>query len=178
MPIETTANKETPLERPPPRSLPRWQSRLIPRGLVWAQLERISQTRSGTRLHKAHKRSGQPAPNPSAPSLSRPKMLRQPRQVNNSPCFPAGKLAGNAQNPNGLSFPNYPHPYAPHPQAVRPIPLMGINTYPLRPNSSSGTQCQLCLGWAHTPVTCHNKEATCYKYHTIGHFSQACPYNY
>ena len=128
--------------------------------------------------HKANKRFGQPAPNPSTPSISRPKMLRQQRQVNNSPRFPAGKPARNAQNPNPLSFPNHPHPYAPRPQPVQPIPLMDIDTYPPRPNSSSGTQCQLCLGWAHTAVTCRSKDATCYKCHSIGHFSRACPNNY
>ena len=128
--------------------------------------------------HKANKRFGQPAHSPNTPSLSRPNMPRQPRQTRNFPRFPIGKQTRNIQNPSAPNFPNHPRPNAPHPQPFKPVPLMDINTYPPRhhrENPRSDTQCQLCLGWAHTAVTCRSKDATCYKCHTIGHFSRACP---
>ena len=176
MPTETIANEETPLVRPPPRTLPRWQCRVIPRELVRAQLERISRTHSGTRLATRPTSVLVSLPQPLAPP---PYLASKCSDSNAKLTTPHVSLLGNrpemprTQTPS--AFPTIP---IPRPQPVQPIPLMDINTYPPRPNSSSGAQCQLCLGWAHTAVTCRSKDATCYKCHSIGHFSRACPNNY
>ena len=68
----------------------------------------------------------------------------------------------------------------------RPKPLMTIETRPpLQPLQTRDTaattlrqntqqQCQLCLGFDHTAVTCRSKEQTCYNCHQVGHLSRAC----
>ena len=67
----------------------------------------------------------------------------------------------------------------------RPKPLMTIETRPpLQPLQTRNTaattlrqntqqQCQLCLGFDHTAVTCRSKEQTCYNCHQVGHLSRA-----
>ena len=68
----------------------------------------------------------------------------------------------------------------------RPKPLLTIETRPpLQPLQTRDTtattlrqntqqQCQLCLGFDHTAVTCRSKEETCYNCHQVGHLSRAC----
>ena len=43
------------------------------------------------------------------------------------------------------------------------------------PTHSQDTQCQLCLGWGHSAVTCKSRESKCFACSNYGHFARACP---
>ena len=58
---------------------------------------------------------------------------------------------------------------------LRRAPQWGSKNPPYTTTGALDAQCQLCLRWGHSAVSCRSRESVCFSCGNIGHLSRACP---